>query len=123
MLGTSKLIAFVGTTNGDRARQFYANVLGLKFIADETYALVFDANGVMIRVFKLDVLTPAQFTVLGWGVDDIHATIKGLRAKGVTFERYPHMQQDETGVWVSPSGAKVAWFKDPDGNVLSLTEF
>ncbi len=123
MLGSADLIAFVGTTNAARARQFYENVLGLTFVADETFALVFDAHGVMVRIFKVDAIDAARYTVLGWSVADIRATIKGLRAKGIVFERFPRMDQDDDGVWVSPSGAKVAWFRDPDGNLLSLTQF
>ncbi|MFQ5657991.1 MAG: VOC family protein [Candidatus Methylomirabilales bacterium] len=123
MLGSSKLIAFVGTTDSQKARHFYENVLGLSFVANEPFALVFYANAVMIRIFKMEALTPAPYTVLGWSVADIVNMVQALRSKGVAFERFPSLEQDETGVWVSPSGAKVAWFKDPDGNVLSLTEF
>ena len=123
MLGSFDVIAFVGTANADRSRVFYEDTLGLTFVADEHFALVFDANGTMVRIFKMDAFTPARHTVLGWIVTDIAATIDGLRAKEVEFQRYEHMQQDERGIWISPSGAKVAWFHDPDGNNLSLTEF
>ena len=123
MLGSSKLMAFVGTTDSKKARHFYENVLGLSFVADEPFALVFNANSVMVRIFKLEGLTPAPYTVLGWNVADIDSMIQALRSKGVEFERLPNLEQDKTGVWVSPSGAKVAWFKDADGNMLSLTEF
>ena len=123
MLGSSKLMAFVGTTDTPRARQFYENVLGLTFVADEPFALVFNADAVMVRIFKLEALTPAPYTVLGWSVADIDRMIQALGSKGVAFERFPGLEQDKTGVWVSPSGAKVAWFKDPDGNVLSITQF
>jgi catechol 2,3-dioxygenase-like lactoylglutathione lyase family enzyme len=122
-LASADVIGFVGTTDGERARDFYERVLGLTFVSDERFALVFDANGVMIRIFKLDSLSPAPYTILGWGVADIAETIRSLSAKGVAFERYAGMPQDANGVWVSPTGAKVAWFKDPDGNVLSLTQF
>ena len=84
-----------------------------------------DANGVMIRVANVssvDGFKPASFTILGWLVDDIAASVKGLNRKGVKFERFSGMEQDQLGVWSSPSGAKIAWFKDPEGNVLSLTE-
>jgi len=77
----------------------------------------------MLRIQKVEQLTPAQHTVLGWGVADIHATVKGLAGKGVAFERYGFLPQDDSGVWTSPVGAKIAWFKDPDGNTLSLTQF
>ncbi len=123
MLFSSKLMAFLRTTDSEKARHFYGNVLGLKFVADEHFALVFMARGVMVRISKVEAMDPASHTVLGWDVDDIGSTVLSLTAKGVAFERVSGMQQDAIGVWVSPSGAKVAWFKDPDGNVLSLTQF
>jgi hypothetical protein len=94
-------------------------------VSDDQFALVFDANGVMVRVVDVSSVPgfqPAPFTILGWSVSDIGKAVKGLQKKGVKFERYHGMQQDQLGVWSSPSGAKVAWFKDPDGNVLSVTE-
>jgi catechol 2,3-dioxygenase-like lactoylglutathione lyase family enzyme len=123
MLHSSKLMAFLITADSQKARHFYENVLGLEFVADEPFALVFNANGVMVRISKVKALEPASNTVLGWDVADIGSMIHSLSAKGVAFERFSGMQQDAIGVWVSPSGAKVAWFKDPDGNVLSLTQF
>jgi len=119
------IIAFVPTRNPAIARPFYEKTLGLRFISDDQFALVFDANGVMLRVVNVSGVkgfTTAPFTILGWSVADIGKAVKTLHGKGVTFERYPGMGQDEQGVWGSPSGAKVAWFKDPDGNVLSVTE-
>jgi hypothetical protein len=95
----------------------------LSLLADEPFALVFDANGVMLRVAKVQALDPARHTVLGWRVSDIRATVEVLTNKGVLFERYTRLAQDETGIWTSPSGARVTWFKDADGNVLSLTQF
>lgn len=97
--------------------------MGLRFVADEPYALVFDANGVMLRVSKTQSLDPAPHTVLGWSVGDIQATVAALARKGVAFERYDVLTQDAAGVWTSPGGVRVAWFKDPDGNLLSLTQF
>ena len=97
-------------------------MLGLKLIADEYFALVFDLNGHALRIAKVDALTPAKHTVLGWNVNDIAAAAKSLGARGVVFERFDGMDQDDLGIWLSPSGAKVAWFKDPDGNSLSLTQ-
>ena len=123
MLGNSPVIAFVATTNPDAARAFYDGVLGLTFVADEPFALVFDANGIMLRVFKVKTHTPAPHTVLGWTVPHIDAMADALAARGVAFERFSGMEQDARGIWTSPSGARVAWFKDPDGNVLSLTQF
>jgi catechol 2,3-dioxygenase-like lactoylglutathione lyase family enzyme len=122
MLGNAKLMAFVAITDALRARAFYEGVLGLKLVADEEFALVFDANDTMLRLQKVEAFTPHPFTSLGWQVDDIAATIRDLVAKGVVFERYGFMQQDELGVW-SHDGARIAWFKDPDGNVLSLAQF
>ena len=120
----SRMIGFVVTTNPDKARAFYADALGFRLVSDDDFALVFDANGTMIRVAKVQKLTPAQSTVLGWEVDDIHAAIKELTSRGVRFEQYnlPFMKQDEHGVWTPPNGDQVAWFKDPDGNVLSISQ-
>ena len=123
MLKTSKIIAFAATQHPARARKFYEKTLGLKLIDDGPFALVFDANGTMLRVQKVDELMPASHTVLGWDVADIRATIKELSKRGVRFERFEGMQQDEFGVWTSPAGGMIAWFKDPDGNTLSLTQF
>jgi catechol 2,3-dioxygenase-like lactoylglutathione lyase family enzyme len=122
MLGAHNIIAFVPTTDAQRARDFYEQKLGLKFVADDAFALVFDANGIMVRVVKLKEFKPAQFTIMGWEVPDASAAVDGLKAKGVVFERYPWAQQDELGIWTAPGGAKVAWFKDPDGNVLSISQ-
>jgi catechol 2,3-dioxygenase-like lactoylglutathione lyase family enzyme len=116
-------MAFVATKNPDKAKAFYQDTLKLKSTADDPFALVFDANGTMLRVSKVKELTPAPFTVLGWHVTNIAAEIRELKGRGVAFEFFKGIQQDDSGVWTSPSGAKVAWFKDPDGNVLSLTEF
>jgi catechol 2,3-dioxygenase-like lactoylglutathione lyase family enzyme len=122
MLETAKLMAFSTTTDGVRARAFYEGVLGLSVISDDAFALALNANGTMLRVQKLEQLTPPPFTTLGWEVADIASTVVQLRARGVTFEVYPGMGQDERAVWQAPSGARVAWFKDPDGNTLSLTQ-
>ncbi|HVY75314.1 MAG TPA: VOC family protein [Puia sp.] len=122
MLSDKKLKAFVPTTKLDRARSFYKDVIGLKFLSEDSYALEFDAGGTLLRVTIVRDLTPHPFTVLGWNVEDIAAVIKQLNGKNVFCERYDFLQQDDLGVWVSPNGSKVAWFKDPDGNLLSLTE-
>jgi catechol 2,3-dioxygenase-like lactoylglutathione lyase family enzyme len=122
MLGSSDLVAFVATTDLNRASVFYREVVGLPVIEESPFACVFDANGTQLRVTPVDEIRTAPYTVLGWVVDDIVATVKALGAKGVTFERFAGMDQDDTGVWASPSGAGVAWFTDPDGNVLSLTQ-
>jgi catechol 2,3-dioxygenase-like lactoylglutathione lyase family enzyme len=125
ILGGSELIAFVPTTDPVKAREFYEGVLGLHLVSDEKpFALVFDANGTMLRVTVIREPNPAPFTVLGWRVNDIESTIEQLTAAGVAFLRYPGMNDaDPHAVWNAPSGARVAWFKDPDCNVLSLTQF
>jgi Glyoxalase/Bleomycin resistance protein/Dioxygenase superfamily. len=125
MLGTMDIIAFVPTRNREKARPFYEKTIGLRFVSDDQFALVFDAHGRMVRVVDVSSVPgfePAPFTILGWTVSDIVKVVRDLQLKGVKFERYSGMQQDKLGVWNSPSGAKVVWFKDPDGNVLSLTE-
>jgi catechol 2,3-dioxygenase-like lactoylglutathione lyase family enzyme len=119
----ASLIAFVSTADPSRAMAFYRDTLGLRLTADEPFALVFDASGTMLRVTKVKQVVTAAYTVLGWQVDDIAAAVEQLTGKGVTFQRYEGMIQDPSGVWTSPGGAKVAWFNDPDGNVLSLTQF
>lgn len=123
-LGPHKLVAFVATTDASRAKIFYQDVLGLRLVKEELpFALVFDANGTMLRVTIVPDFAPTQHTVLGWDVPDIAATATQLQQAGITCERYGFFEQDALGIWSSPSGAKVAWFKDPDGNTLSITQF
>ncbi len=116
------LCAFVATVKPEEARVFYRDVLGLALVEDTPFAIVFDANGTMLRVQRVKELAPHPFTALGWNVPDIAAAIDGLVAKGVAFERYGFFEQDERGVWHAPGGAQIAWFKDPDGNTLSLAQ-
>ncbi len=122
-LGSSDLIAFVPTKDMTRARPFYERTLGLKLEGSSPVACAFRANGVLLRLIAVEQLTPYPFTVLGWSVEDIATTVAGLTASGVVFERFEGVEQDELGVWRSPGGARVAWFKDPDANTLSLTQF
>jgi catechol 2,3-dioxygenase-like lactoylglutathione lyase family enzyme len=123
MLGSNDIVAFVPTRDAEKARAFYEGVLGLKFVADDGFAMVLDANGIMVRVAKVGKeFMPAQFTILGWQVKEIEKIAAGLQGKGVQFERYGFLKQDELGIWTAPTGDKVAWFKDPDGNVLSVSE-
>jgi catechol 2,3-dioxygenase-like lactoylglutathione lyase family enzyme len=122
VLGSGKLVAFVTVSNATRARAFYRDVLGLRLVSEDNFALVFDANGTMLRVAIASRVTAAPYTVLGWEIGDIATTVRQLAAAGVQFERYPGMQQDDLGIWQSPSGARVAWFKDPDGNTLSVSQ-
>ena len=123
MLSAARIIAFIPSRNLERAKSFYVETLNLTFVSQDPFALVLNANGTMVRVAKVGEFQPADFTILGFEVTDIRQEVAALRAKGISCERYPGMQQDEVGIWHSPSGARVAWFKDPDGNVLSLTEF
>jgi catechol 2,3-dioxygenase-like lactoylglutathione lyase family enzyme len=122
MLDSQKLMAFVATRDPARAKEFYGGTLGLRFISDDGFALVFDANGTIVRVATVRELNPAPYTVLGWQVNDIESAVKELTAAGVVFERYGIFPQDELGIWVAPGGVRVAWFKDPDGNTLSLSQ-
>jgi catechol 2,3-dioxygenase-like lactoylglutathione lyase family enzyme len=122
-LSRSNIVAFLATADSQRARTFYESVLGLRLVADEPFALVFDGNGVMVRIQKVDAVTPAAYTALGWHVADVAATIRGLTDRGAELERFAGLEQDDLGVWRSPSGARVAWLRDPDGNVLSITEW
>jgi catechol 2,3-dioxygenase-like lactoylglutathione lyase family enzyme len=122
MLSDSELIAFAATTDLARARSFYGDTLGLRFVTEDDFAVSFDANGTRLRVSKVDQVAVAGYTVLGWVVDDIAASVRALAERGVEFQRFPWMTQDDLGIWTAPGGAKVAWFKDPDGNTLSLTQ-
>ena len=124
MLGTQPIVAFVATTQPDAAQAFYQDVLGLSLTSRDGFALMFDAGGTALRVAIVDKLQPQPFTILGWIVPDIAATARQLTERGVRFNRYDGMgmQQDELGIWRSPSGAQVAWFADPDGNTLSITQ-
>src|SRR5450432_699817 len=122
MLEAQKLMAFGATRDGRRAREFYEGTLGLQVVSDDDYALALEARGTQIRIQKVELFTPHPFTALGWEISSIDDTVEALRARGVIFEIFVGMNQDTRGVWQAPSGARVAWFKDPDGNTLSLTE-
>ena len=122
MLAHCDIITFIATTHPEQARVFYSEVLGLRLMEDTPFALVFDANGTMLRIQKVQTLTPAGHTVLGWHVVDAHEAVELLLKRGIIFERYPGLPQDEQGIWTTPDGNKIAWFTDPDGNTLSLTE-
>lgn len=124
MLSSSSIIAFSVTRDPAKALGFYRDVLGLTLVEDSPYALVFDANGTMLRVQKVTDYTPHPFTQVGWKVHDIDAVAAELTRRGVVFQRYPFLQQDDLGTWSSPDGsARVAWFTDPDGNLVSLTQW
>jgi catechol 2,3-dioxygenase-like lactoylglutathione lyase family enzyme len=123
VLGAAAIVAFVATSDPAAARAFYAETLGLRFVADEPVALVFDAGATQLRIQKVPGHTPLPYTALGWRVTDIAATVAALASRGARFERFPGLKQDEAGLWLAPDGSRVAWFKDPDGNLLSLTQY
>ena len=122
MLAASKVIGFVPTKDAQKARAFYEGKLGFRFVSDDQFALVLRAGETMIRIAKAQDFTPAPYTVLGWEVGDVEAVVGWLQERGVAFEKYPFVQDRELGIWTAPGGNKVAWFKDPDGNVLSLSQ-
>ena len=123
MLASAKLVAFVTVSNAARARTFYRDTLGLRLVSEDGFALAFDANGTMLRVSLVREVVAAPYTTLGWEVDDIIAKAKALKKAGVTLERYENfLKQDELGIWTAPGGTRVAWFKDPDGNLLSISQ-
>jgi catechol 2,3-dioxygenase-like lactoylglutathione lyase family enzyme len=122
-LGKYTIVGFVTIVDVPRAKAFYRDTLGLRLVMEEPpFALVFDANGIMVRLGMAKELPPAHGTVLGWQVPEIATTVRALGQAGVRFERFEGMAQDELGIWSSPTGARVAWFKDPDGNILSVSE-
>lgn len=118
----STMVGFLVTTNPEAARRFYSEVMGFRLLTDDHFALAFDAHGAMLRVGKAQEFTPALGTVLGWEVGDISEAVAELKERGVNFKRFPNMKADEQGVFTFPNGDRVAWFKDPEGNVLSLSQ-
>jgi catechol 2,3-dioxygenase-like lactoylglutathione lyase family enzyme len=122
-LGSARIVAFIATEDQAKAKAFYRDTLGLRLISEDRFAMAFDVAGIMLRVTNVQKVVVAPYTVLGWQVDNIAATVKAMVEAGVRFELYEGITQDKLGVWQSPSGARVAWFRDPDGNTLSVTEF
>jgi catechol 2,3-dioxygenase-like lactoylglutathione lyase family enzyme len=122
MLADSKLMGFVATTDYAKARAFYEGQLGLRFVSQDQFALVLDSNGNVIRIPQTKEFKPQSFTVLGWKVADIDRKLAELQQKGIIFEQYGLPGQDERGMWSASGGTKVAWFKDPDGNLLSISQ-
>jgi catechol 2,3-dioxygenase-like lactoylglutathione lyase family enzyme len=122
MFPLDKLIGFLPTRDAKRARAFFEGTLGLEFVSDDPYALVLYSGATMIRIVKVQDFVPVPYTVLGWEVQNIELVVSGLKTRGVAFEKYPFIQDQELGIWQSPGGDKVAWFKDPDGNVLSVSQ-
>jgi catechol 2,3-dioxygenase-like lactoylglutathione lyase family enzyme len=122
MLASSKIVGFVPTRDSKAAREFYEGKLGFRFVSDDQFALVMMAGDTMIRIAKAKDFTPAPYTVMGWEAQDIEPLVRWLASRGVAFEKYPFIQDQELGIWTAPGGDKVAWFKDPDGNVLSVSQ-
>jgi len=123
VLGTCDIVAFVATSDMARARTFYADRLGLAVVTEDPFACTFDAGGTRLRITGVDEVAVAPYTVLGWSVLDIDLTVRALSARGVAFERFGGMEQDDLGVWTTPGHDRVAWFKDPDGHTLSITQW
>ena len=122
MLASGKMVGFIPTKDYDKARAFYEGKLGFEFVSLDQYALVMNAGGLMIRIAKVPNFTPLQGTILGWQVENIQSVAAWLRDRGVPLEKYPFVQDRELGIWTTPKGDKVAWFKDPDGNILSISQ-
>lgn len=122
MVPGSKIIGFIPIRNAERALDFYQNILGLRFVSDDAFAIVMESDDTMIRLVRIEEFTPASYTILGWQVEDIADAVRQLIAKGLVFQRYSFLQQDESGIWTAPEGARIAWFHDPDGNTLSLSQ-
>jgi catechol 2,3-dioxygenase-like lactoylglutathione lyase family enzyme len=122
VLTAAKVVCFVATARPAESRRFYQGVLGLSMMEDGPFAVVFDVNGTELRVQKVQSVSPPPYTALGWQVRDIEAMARRLNEQGVALERFDGLLQDELGIWAAPGGARVAWFKDPDGNTLSLTQ-
>lgn len=128
MSAPGKLIGFIPITDAERATAFYRDIVGLEFVKDDGFALVFQSApvpweaGNMVRLVRMPAVTAAQFTILGWETASLEDDVKALTAKGVVFSRFGFLQQDNLGIWSAPGGDKVAWFPDPDGNVLSLSQ-
>jgi catechol 2,3-dioxygenase-like lactoylglutathione lyase family enzyme len=123
MLSGSPFVGFIPVRDAVVARAFYEGQLGLTVVEDTPFALVVDANGTKVRITPVPDLAPQPFTIAGWTVADIFSTVRALAERGVRFRNYGGLDQDELGIWISPSGDRVAWFSDPDGNTLSLTAF
>jgi catechol 2,3-dioxygenase-like lactoylglutathione lyase family enzyme len=121
MLGEAAYVGFIPVRDTSQARRFYEGTLGLRVLEDTPFALVVDAHGTMLRITPVPELTVQPFTVAGWHVADVAITARALADRGVACTLYDGLAQDELGVWTSPGGDRVAWFKDPDGNTLSLT--
>ncbi|MCE7734795.1 MAG: VOC family protein [Candidatus Heimdallarchaeota archaeon] len=123
MLNDFKIVTFLGSKDLDLSKEFYENTLGLNYKGRDEYALIFELNGVLLRINHLPDFTPKKFTAMGWIVDNIEDKVHKLEEKGVKMELYSGMGQDDQGITTIPDGTKLAYFKDPDSNILSLTQF
>jgi catechol 2,3-dioxygenase-like lactoylglutathione lyase family enzyme len=122
MISGSKIIGFIPIRDAECALDFYQNLLGLHLLSDDSFAIVLESNGSMIRLVRTEDFTPAPYTILGWQVENIEEVVKELTAKGLLFQRYSFLDQSADGIWTAPEGAKIAWFHDPDGNTLSFSQ-
>jgi len=122
MLNQCAVIGFIPTKDAARARAFFVDLLGLELVSEDSFALVVKANGTSIRIVPTGEFVAASYTILGWEVPDIAKATTELSERGVVFERYAYFEQDASGIWSAPGGARVAWFKDPDGNTLSISQ-
>jgi catechol 2,3-dioxygenase-like lactoylglutathione lyase family enzyme len=122
MLTNNPVITFIPTRDADLSRAFYEQKLGLRFVCDDSFAVVMDCMGATLRIVRVGEFTPMPFTILGWEVEDIDTTAEVMTSNGVQFSHFPGLDQDDAGVWTAPNGSRVAWFKDPDGNILSISQ-
>lgn len=126
MLSDAAVVGFIPTTDGERAQRFFTEMLGLELVVDAQFALIFRVggrvSGGMLRVVRMEEFTPASYTIFGWEVEDISATARELARRGVEIARYSFVEQDADGIWTAPGGDRVVWFRDADGNTLSLSE-
>lgn len=122
MLQDPKITAFLPTTDSKKSKEFYTNILGLNLVSEDNFALEFEGMGSVLRITIVREFQPHPFTVLGFKIENIEQQVTALLHKNVTFERFNELDQDDLGIWTSPGSARIAWFKDPDGNLLSLTE-
>jgi catechol 2,3-dioxygenase-like lactoylglutathione lyase family enzyme len=122
MLANNPVIVFIPTSDADRSRAFYEQNLGLRFVSDDNFAVVMDCKGTALRIARVGTFTPLPFTILGWEVENIDTTAEAMALNGVQFSHFPGLDQDDAGVWTAPDNSRVAWFKDPDGNILSISQ-
>ena len=122
MLDSAKLVGFIPTQNLERAKTFYVDLLNLRVIHEDAFGATFDADGALLRISKVGTFQPASFTILGWEAPDIRPAVEELARRGVRFEKFDGIQQDASQIWTAPDGSRVAWFKDHDGNILSVSQ-